>query len=162
MSEELREVLAGWGVPPLAIVAILSAAPISEVRGGIPAGCILGLPIWQILAVAIPCNVLAVMPIILWFEPMYEYFKDKPVVGRVFEWVLRRARKREDLVKKYGVFALTMFVALPLPITGAWTGSVIASVFNFGFWRSVVCVTLGVCIASTIMTLVCMGVISLW
>ena len=159
MSEELREALVNFGFPPWAVIALLSAAPISEVRGGIPAGFVLDLPVWQILAIAIPCNVLAVMPVILWFEPMYEFFKDKPVIGKVFRWVLGRARKREDLVKRYGVFALTLFVALPLPITGAWTGSVIASVFKFGFVRSVICVILGVCIASTIVTLICSGVI---
>ena len=162
MSEELREALASAGLPPIVVVALLAMAPVSEVRGGIPAGFFFQLPLWQILIVAIPCNVLAVIPVMLWFEPLYEYFKDKPVIGRFWQWIHKRARKREDLVKKYGVLALTLFVALPLPITGAWTGSIMASIFNLGFWRSLLCVTLGVCIASTIMTLACLGVISLW
>ncbi|MBM3474787.1 MAG: small multi-drug export protein [Armatimonadetes bacterium] len=161
MSEHLQHLLNQAGVPPLAIVALLSALPISEVRGGIPVGYALHLPLWEILAVAIPANVIAVIPVVLWFEPAARYLGDKPVIGRFIRWLLRRARKREEAVRKYGVFAVTIFIAVPLPMTGAWTGAIVASVFGLGFWRSLVCVILGVCIASVIVTLACAGVIGL-
>jgi uncharacterized membrane protein len=161
MGQHLQELLQHAGVPPLAIVALLSALPISEVRGGIPAGYVLGLGLWKTLLVAIPSNVVAVIPVIRWFNPVASYLGDKPVVGRFVQWLLRRARKREDMVRKYGVFAVTLFIAIPLPVTGAWTGSVVAAVFGLDFWRSLACAFLGVCIASAIVSLACTGVIGL-
>ncbi|MBM3500305.1 MAG: small multi-drug export protein [Armatimonadetes bacterium] len=158
MGEHFRELLQNAGVPPLAIVALLSALPISEVRGGIPAGFILNLDLWKTLLVAIPSNILAVVPVILWFNPAARYLENKPVVGRLIQWLLRRARKREDMVRKYGVLAITIFIAIPLPMTGAWTGSMIAAVFGLDVWRSMACAFLGVCIASVIVTLACLGV----
>ena len=161
MSEQLQDALSAAGVPPILVVALLSALPISEVRGGIPAGFALGLPLWRTLLFAIPCNVLSVVPVLLWFEPASKYLEDKPIIGRFIGWLLRRARKREHLVRRYGVFALTLFVAVPLPVTGAWTGSIVASVFGLDFWRSMLCVLLGVCIASTVVSLVCLGVVGI-
>ena len=161
MSEQLQEALSSAGVPPILVVAILSALPVSEIRGGIPAGLALGLPLWWTLLFGIPCNVLSVVPVLLWFEPASKYLGDKPVIGGLIRWLLRRARKREKAVRKYGVFALTLFVAVPLPVTGAWTGSIVASVVGLEFWRSLLCVVLGVCIASIIVSLVCLGVIGI-
>lgn len=161
MSEQLQEALSSAGVPPILVVAILSALPVSEIRGGIPAGIALGLPLWRTLLFGIPCNVLSVVPVLLWFEPASKYLADKPVIGGFIRWLLRRARKREAAVRKYGVFALTLFVAVPLPVTGAWTGSIVASVFGLEFWRSLLCVVLGVCIASIIVSLVCLGVLGI-
>jgi uncharacterized membrane protein len=161
MSEQLQEALSSAGVPPILVVAILSALPVSEIRGGIPAGLALGLPLWRTLLFGVPCNVLSVVPVLLWFEPASKYLGDKPVIGGLIRWLLRRARKREAAVRKYGVFALTLFVAVPLPVTGAWTGSIVASVFGLEFWRSLLCVVLGVCIASTIVSLVCLGVLGI-
>jgi uncharacterized membrane protein len=161
MSEQLQDALSAAGVPPVLVVAILSALPVSEVRGGIPAGFALGVPLWRTLLFAIPCNVLSVVPVLLWFEPASKYLGDKPLIGGLIRWLLRRARKREQAVRKYGVLALTLFVAVPLPVTGAWTGSIVASVFGLDFWRSLLCVVLGVCIASTIVSLACVGVIGI-
>jgi uncharacterized membrane protein len=158
MGEHIREVLQNAGVPPLAIVALLSALPISEVRGGIPAGYLMGLDLWKTLLVAIPSNVVAVLPVIRWFSPVATYLEGKPIIGRFVQWLLRRARRREDMVRKYGVFAVTLFIAIPLPVTGAWTGSMVAAVFGLDFWRSLVCALLGVCIASVIVSLACLGV----
>jgi uncharacterized membrane protein len=160
MAEQLQHALSDAGVPAWLVVTILSALPISEVRGGIPAGYLaLQLPLWRTLAFAIPSNVVSVVPVLLWFEPVSKYLGDKPIVGGFIRWLLRRARKREDLVRRYGVFAITLFVAIPLPVTGAWTGSIVASVFGLDFWRSLLCMLLGVCIASAIVSLVCLGVL---
>ncbi|MGQ9731686.1 MAG: COG2426 family protein [Candidatus Zipacnadales bacterium] len=161
MSEQLQQLLDQAGLPSWAIVAILSALPISEVRGGIPAGYALHLPLWKTLAIAISANVVAIIPVILGFEPAAQYLGDKPVVGRFIQWLLRRARKRQELVNRYGVLAVTIFIAIPLPMTGAWTGAIIASVFGLGFWRSLACALLGVCIASLIVSLTCAGIIGL-
>lgn len=139
-------------LPPHWVVIILSALPISEVRGGIPAGLILQMPLTTILPLAVISNVVSVLPVVLGFNWVADRLADKPLLGGIISHLIRRARSKEAMVKKYGVFAVTVFVAIPLPITGAWTGSLVAAVFGMRFWRVVLCLSLGVLIASAIVT----------
>lgn len=131
--------------------------PISEVRGGIPYGVFLGLPLWKTLALAMPANVLIVVPVILGFNWAAERLADRPLLGNVIAHLLRKARSKEEAVNKYGVWALTLFVAIPLPVTGAWTGAVVGAVFGMHFWRAMGCIAVGVMIASTIVSLLVYG-----
>ncbi len=139
------------------VVVILSAMPVSEVRGGIPYGLIKGLPLWQTLVLAIPANVIAVIPVILGFNWAAEHLADKPLLGGIIAHMLKKARSKEEMVNRYGVWAVTLFVAIPLPVTGAWTGSVVAAVFGMNFWRALACMLIGVMIAGTIVTLITLG-----
>ncbi len=133
---------------------ILSALPISEVRGGIPYGLAMAhLPLWKVLALAMSANVVSVVPVILFFNWAAERLAEAPLLGRVLGHMLKKARSKEELVNKYGVWAVTLFVAIPLPFTGAWTGATVAAVFGMNFWRAVGCMVVGVIIASTIVTL---------
>ena len=92
----------------------------------------------------------------LWIVPTFSWmatrFDKTPVIGSLFRWLTTRAVKRRGLVEKYGVLAVTLFVAIPLPVTGAWTGSVVAAVFQMPFAKVVLCLLLGVVIASSIVT----------
>ena len=150
MAEWLFEVIRE--LPPAWVVIILSALPISEVRGGIPAGLILGMPLTAILPLAVIANVVSVLPVVLGFNWVADRLADKPILGGIISRLIRRARSREEMVRKYGVFAITLFVAIPLPVTGAWTGSLVGAVFGMRFWQVVLCLTLGVIIAATIVT----------
>lgn len=161
MAEQLWQAL--QGLPSWLVVVILSAAPISEVRGGIPVGiAAYHMPLWQVLPLAVAANVLAV----LWVVPTFNWITarcaGKPVAGPVCDWLVRRAEKRRPVVEKYGVFAVTLFVAIPLPITGAWTGSIVASVFRLPFAKASLCLLLGVLIASAIMTALTLGGVQLF
>jgi len=140
------------GLPAEWVVVILSAAPFIEVRGGIPAGIIMGLPLAQILPLAIVSNVVSVLPVVLGFNWVAQRLADKPLLGRLITALIRRARSKEEMVNKHGVWAVTLFVAIPLPVTGAWTGSVVAAVFGMRFGRVLFCLTVGVMIASAIVT----------
>ena len=144
MAQQLFEALRN--LPPEWVVIILSALPISEVRGGIPAGMILGMPLAQILPLAI------ISTVVWFFSWVADWLAEAPVVSRIIGWLIRRARSKQALVEKYGVWTVTLFVAIPLPITGVWTGSVVAAVFGMRFWRTLFCLTVGVLIASTIVT----------
>ncbi len=150
MAQHLFEAL--HNLPPEWVVVILSALPISEVRGGIPAGMIMGLPLYQILPLAIVSNVVSVIPVVLGFNWVAQRLADKPLLGQLITRLIRRARAKEALVNKHGVWAVTLFVAIPLPVTGAWTGSVVAAVFGMRFGRVLFCLAVGVMIASTIVT----------
>jgi len=159
MGDHIQHALQNAGLPPWLVVAALAAMPVSEVRGAIPAGLALGLSLWHIVPIVVPCSVLPTVPILLWFEPVAAYLSDKPAIGRLIRWVLAKARKREDLVRKYGVFALTLFAAVPLPMFGVWTGAPIAVVFGMRFWRSLTCLFLGACIQTALVVLTCAGVL---
>lgn len=153
--DAIREAVAGLS-PPVQ-VAILSALPISEVRGGIPWGMHLGMTLWQILPIAIVSNVLSVVPVILWFNPVADWLSERGYLVWLVNKLLARARAKKPMVDKYGIYALTFFVAVPLPMTGAWTGSLVAAVFKMDFWRALLCMLLGVVIASIIVTLISLG-----
>lgn len=144
-------------LPPPLVVAIMSALPISEVRGGIPAGLLMGMSLWQILPIAIVCNVLSVVPIILWFNPVADWLSARGYLKWLVNKLLARARSKKPMVDKYGVYAVTLFVAIPLPMTGAWTGSLVAAVFKMDFWRALACMVVGVAIASAIVSALCYG-----
>ena len=150
MTEHLFEALRG--LPPELVVIILSALPISEVRGGIPAGLALGLPLATILPLAVVSNVVSVLPVVLGFNWIAGRLADTRILGGLISRLLRRARAKEAMVKKHGVWAIILFVAIPLPVTGAWTGSLVAAVFGMRFWQVVLCLTLGVLIAAGIVT----------
>ncbi len=143
------------------IVATLSMAPVSELRGGIPAGLVMHLPLTVVLPLAVLANIVAVIPVLLWLEPLVEVLGRVRVLGRFFDWVFGRARRRSEIVDRYGVLGLTLFVAIPLPVTGAWTGAVIAVLMGLPFWRSLACIALGVLIASVLVTLGCLGLLQI-
>lgn len=145
------------GLHPLVKVAIVSAMPIFEVRGGIPLGILWELPLIQMLPVAIAANVLIVVPVLLWFNPVADWLMERGILTGLVRRLIARARSKKPMVDKYGVFAVTLFVAVPLPVTGAWTGALVASVFEMDFWRALACMFLGVVIASAIVTALTMA-----
>ncbi len=146
LLEAIRDLPLEWKV------IILSAAPISEVRGSIPVGLALGMPLSSLLPLAVITNIVSVLPVVLGFNWVADRLADKPILGGIISRLIRRARSKEQMVRKYGVFAVTVFVAIPLPVTGAWTGSLVAAVFGMRFWQVVLCLTLGVIIATIIVT----------
>ena len=155
MTEKLLSAL--QGLPPDLVVAILSALPVSELRGGIPAGVAMGLPLWRVWIVAVIANIVSVIPVLLGFEWAAEVFAEKPLLGGLVSWLIKRARSKEEAVRRYGVWALTLFVAVPLPVTGAWTGALVASVFGMRFSRALACIAVGVLIASAIVSALTMA-----
>ncbi|MCX7600212.1 MAG: small multi-drug export protein [Armatimonadetes bacterium] len=151
MTEKLFEAL--HGLPADLIVAVLSAAPISELRGGIPVGLLaLKLPLWRVWLVAVMANIIAVAPLAAGLDWLTHVLADKPVVGKIFRWSVRRAERKKDLVDRYGFPALVFFCAVPLPGTGAWTSAMIGPLVGMRFRTTMAAVALGVIIASGIVT----------
>lgn len=145
------------------IVFFVSMVPLIELRGAVPYGVIFGLPLWLTFVVAIIGNMLPV-PIIYFFaRKVLEWGCDKPVVGRFFTFCLEKGhRGGEKLKAKAGrglFWALLLFVGIPLPGTGAWTGTLAASLLDMGFKESVLACMGGVILAGIIMgTLSLLGV----
>ena len=145
------------------IVFLVSMVPLIELRGAVPYGVIFGLPLWLTFVVAIVGNMLPV-PIIYFFaRKVLEWGCDKPVIGKFFTFCLEKGhRGGEKLKAKAGrglFWALLLFVGIPLPGTGAWTGTLAASLLDMGFKKSVLACMGGVVLAAVIMgTLSLLGV----
>lgn len=142
------------------IVFLVSMVPLIELRGAIPYGVMYGLPLWLTYVIAIVGNMLPVPFIYLFARKVLEWGRDKPVIGGFFTWCLQKGEKGgEKLQAKAGrglFWALLLFVGIPLPGTGAWTGTLAASILNMGLKRSALAAMGGVLLAGVIM-----GVLSL-
>ena len=138
------------------ITFFISMIPLVELRGAVPYAISSGIPLWQVLLIGVIGNMLPV-PIIFFFaRHILEWGKDKPVIGNFFTWCLnkghRGGQKLEEAAGDKGIFwALLLFVGIPLPGTGAWTGTLAASILDWDFKRSVLAVMLGVILAGLIM-----------
>lgn len=139
-------------------IIIISMLPLIELRGAIPVALASGLPLIPSYIICIIANMIPV-PIIFFFaRKVLEWGSDKPVVGKFFSWCLKKGKKGgKKLEKKAGqglYIALMLFVGIPLPGTGAWTGTLAASLLDLDFKKSVLAVMAGVVIAGVIMLLI--------
>ena len=144
------------------IVFLISMVPLIELRGAIPYAVGFGLPIVPSIIVAVIGNMLPVPFIFLFARRILEWGKDKRYIGRFFTWCLEKGEKGgEKLKAKAGsglYIALLLFVGIPLPGTGAWTGTLAASILDMDFTNSVLYVLLGVLLAGAIMLLASLGI----
>ena len=147
------------------IVFGVSMVPLIELRGAIPYGVAFGLPLWLTFIIAIIGNMLPV-PIIYFFaRKVLEWGRDKKYIGRFFTYCIekgeRGGEKLTEKAGKRGLFvALMLFVGIPLPGTGAWTGTLAASFLNMGIKTTSLAVSCGVVIAGIIMGVASTGVLS--
>lgn len=146
------------GVPDWAIVLFIAALPIVELRGAIPVAILtLGMPWQEAVPLAILGNMIPI-PFILWLlGPVSQFLSRWRVFERFFNWLFERTRRRSAALERAEVAGLIVFVAIPLPVTGGWTGSVAAYLLNFPIWRSTAYIFVGVCIASIVVTLLTVG-----
>ncbi len=146
------------------IAFLISMVPLIELRAAVPYSIAMGLPTFQAYMVCIVGNMLPVPIIFLFARKVLEWGKDKKVIGRFFTFCLEKGHKGGEKLKAKagrGLFvALLLFVGIPLPGTGAWTGTLAASILDMDFKESVVAVLLGVILAGVIMGMVSAGVIS--
>ena len=148
------------------LIFLVSMVPLIELRGGIVMAVGMDLPYWQSLAICVIGNMLPV-PIIYFFaRKVLLWGKDKPYIGKFFTFCLEKGekagRKLTQAAGRKGLFiAVLLFVGIPLPGTGAWTGTLGASFLNMGFKSTVAAVSLGVILAGCIMGLASTGVFSI-
>ena len=160
MQESLGLWLKAYGVPAEVVVLIISMLPIFELRGGIPLGAFLELVWWKTYLMAVLGNLIPVVPLLLFLNPVSNWLRRHiSLADRFFEWLFARTRKRtEAKMRRYGIFiGLMLFVAIPLPVTGAWTGCAAAFLFGVKFRYSFPAVMAGVLIASIIVSIVTYG-----
>ncbi len=140
------------------IIFLISMVPLIELRGAIPFSQGFGLPIVQSYIICIIGNMLPVPIIYLFARKVLEWGADKPVIGKFFTWCLEKGHKGgKKLQEKAGkglFVALLLFVGIPVPGTGAWTGTLAASILDMDFKSTIAAVMLGVLLAGVIMMVV--------
>ena len=142
------------GVDELKVVGT-AALPILELRGAIPLGVnLLGMPIGKVYILSLIGNLIPILPLLLFFKYFFHRLENIKFIGRFFKWWFRRVEKRSKLVERWGFWGLVLFVAIPLPVTGAWTGTAAATLFEIKVKRAFLAILFGVAIAGVIVSLV--------
>jgi uncharacterized membrane protein len=150
----LAGALRSRGVPPILVTGLISLLPIFELRGAIPVGvAIFKLDIFSVYAVAVLFNVLPVLPVLFFLNPARRFLERRGVLAGFFAYFERKAEKNRRLIERYEELGLALFVAIPLPMTGAWTGALLAVVMGLKVWKSFFFIALGVAGAGVIVAL---------
>jgi uncharacterized membrane protein len=140
------------------ITFFVSLLPIVELRGAIPVGAALGLPHLTTFIISYIGNLLPAPFIILFIRRIFEWMKKKSDrLGRIAEKFEKRAETKKGTIEKYKFWGLLLFVAIPLPGTGAWTGALVAAMMDMRLKRAMPAIILGVLIAGVIVTTVTYG-----
>ena len=140
-------------------IFLISMLPIIELRGAIPIGAAIGLPWYLNMIVSIVGNMLPVPFILLFSVKAFEFMKKHNIMVKFIEKIENRAKKRSEGLATGEFIGLMLFVAIPFPGTGAWTGALIAALFQFNRKRSFLYILFGVLIAAALVTLGVYGVI---
>ncbi len=149
-------------VGPYFSVLFCSMIPIIELRGAIPMGAALGLPWWQNYLISVVGNMLPVPIILLFVRGVLDWMAASKIklFASVARWVNAKAEKNRAKIERYSFWGVALFVAIPLPATGAWTGSLVAATIEMRFWKAMLSALIGVMIAGGVMTLASYGVVA--
>ncbi len=151
------------GMSPKLLTFLIAALPISELRGAIPYALSSGGLGWkEAYFYSVMGNFLPVIPILLFLERVSDWLRKYPMWDRFFEWFFARTRRKGQMISRFEALGLVLFVAIPLPVTGAWTGCAAAFLFKIPLRLAIPAVAAGILIAGAVVTLAFMGVISFW
>ena len=164
----MTETLVAWFVNTLGgttareiIIFIISMIPILELRGGLLAAgpAFLDVPMWRAIPICIVGNIIPVPFILLFITKIFDWLKGTKKIRPFVERLENRAMNKKDRIERYEFWGLVLFVGIPLPGTGAWTGSLIAAMLGIRFRKAFPAVIIGICLAAFIMTILSYTVI---
>ncbi len=160
---DIAQSLTDLGAGDVVVTLIVSMLPIIELRGAIPIGAALGLPVWQAALISIVGNILPAPFIIAFVRVVMDWLRTKSRRMQKFvAWLEAKGTgKKAERVRQYEFWGLVLFVAIPLPGTGAWTGSLVAALLDVRMKRALPAIVLGVLIAAVIISLTTAGVVNL-
>lgn len=142
------------------ITFLMAMVPVIELRGAIPYGVVAGLSVPTAFVLAVIGNLVPIPVLVVFTRKVFEWLRTKS--NGLDSFVSRleaKAEKKKDIVLKYEFLGLMILVAIPLPGTGAWTGSLVASLLDVKIKKAVVAELLGICIATVIMSLLMYGLV---
>lgn len=141
------------------LVFIISLLPILELRGGLIAASLLKIGMVRSFIITFIGTIIPVPFILLFIKKIIEWMGKTKKLKKISEWLNEKAEKNKHKIDKYGFWGLVLFVGIPLPGTGAWTGSLVAGLFEMDFKKSLLAVILGCLLASVIMMIISYGVL---
>lgn len=142
-------------------VFLISMIPVIELRGAIPVAFALGINWYSALIIAIIGNLLPIPFILLLLDKVFAFMKKHNIFKKLVLKMEDKGNRASDKVVKYKFWGLALFVAIPLPGTGAWTGALVASVLKMNKKEAMLSITIGVIIAALIMTILSYGLVGL-
>ena len=142
------------------LVFIISLLPILELRGGLLAAALLGLDPISSYIISIVGNLLPIPFILLLINKILDKMRNGKKSKKIADWLDKKVENRKGQIEKFGYLGLVLFVGIPLPGTGAWTGSLIASVLEMDKKKSFLAILVGVIMASIIMMIISFGLVS--
>lgn len=136
-----------------------SMLPVIELRGAIPMAYAFGLPWWQAYLISVAGNMIPVPFILLLIKAVIGFMTRSKlkILNKIAAWLVRKVNKNREKIEKYSFWGLCLFVAIPLPATGAWTGSLVAAMIDVKTWKAMLSTFLGVLIAGAVVTLIVYG-----
>lgn len=143
------------------IIFIISMIPILELRGGLLAAspALLNVPILKAIPLCIIGNILPIPFILLLIERILNWMEQVPVLGGIARWLRQKAHNNKGQIETYGFWGLALFVGIPLPGTGAWTGSLVAALLHMKFGKAMSAILVGIVMATIIMSLLSYGLL---
>lgn len=153
--------LLGGKVSGEMIIFIISMIPILELRGGLLAAspALLNVPILRAIPICVIGNLLPIPFILLLIERVLNVMEGIPGLGKVAVWIRQKADKNKGQIEKFGFWGLVLFVGIPLPGTGAWTGSLVAALLHMKFGKAIGAILCGIVMATVIMSLLSYGLL---
>ena len=158
LMQWLTETMAG----EFLLTMLVSMVPVIELRGGIPFGVTAGLPVWMAMLAAIIGNLIPVPFIIVYIRRIFQWMRRRmPRFGGMIDKLEAKAHLKGQKVQKYQYFGLALFVAIPLPGTGAWTGALAAAFLDMRLRKALPSIVAGVAVAGVVVSAITYGVASI-
>ena len=145
-------------MPKELIIFIISMVPILELRGGLIAAALLKISMFKAIGVCILGNIIPIPFILLFITPIFEWMKKTKLFRPLVEKIENKSMSKSDKIQKYEFLGLLLFVGIPLPGTGAWTGALIASLLGIKIKKAVPAILLGLGLATIIMCTISYGI----
>lgn len=144
------------------IIFILSMIPILELRGGLIAASLLNLPMWHSFFICLLGNIIPI-PLIIWLvNPIFRHLRTTKHLGKIVIWCENKAHSKKDKIEELKYWGLFLFIGIPLPGTGAWTGCLIAALLDLDKKKSCIAAICGVLLAGLIMLIVSYGILGVF
>ena len=144
-------------IPKELYIMLIAASPVVELRGAIPLALFYDFPVSKAFFLSLIGNLIPVPLILITLAPLSRWIRKFKFWSKLFDSSLERTRRRAKIVERFKFLGLVFFVAIPLPGTGAWTGSLAASIFGIRFRYALLAITIGVIIAGCVVTLLSIG-----
>jgi len=149
------------GLPPALSVALISALPVIELRGGIIAGlAIMNRPVPEVFVAALIGNLASITPVIVIGKLYESWLRTNPATGWLVNWTLSRAERHRRMVDRWGMLGLLIFVGIPLPGTGAWTGTAVSILVGMGLLPTFIAIYGGTALAAVVVTVATCGMMA--